>query len=253
MQRAPQRIGQRASHTHRIIFLKTRDGVAHLVGKDAVNRPAIVSQPAQIPLQRADISRLHYQLLIRFEVIDPTPLISPVKISGAHRGHLVKHPMLVARRQRIDGIIGKNFFVQDEPASADAREKHCNKCNPDSFHQRIPTSLADGTSGGGSCFPSPRFGQSGQSSFSNSGPKWLRSSLLCRRRYKSSLVNETSGRIKTISSVRSRIFVVLRKSEPTSGNRLKYGIPFLLKFLVSVINPPRTIVAQFGAETLVRI
>src|SRR5256885_5291762 len=150
-------------------------------------------------------------------------------------------------------MIGKDFLVEDESGSAIAGEKHRDKNNPDSFHQRIPTSLADGTSGGGSCFPSPGFGQSGQSSFSNSGPKWLRSSFLCRRRYKSSLVSDTSGRIKTISSVRSRIFVVLRKSEPTSGNRLKYGIPFLLKFLVSVINPPRTIVAQFGAETLVRI
>src|SRR5437870_13802952 len=150
-------------------------------------------------------------------------------------------------------MIGKDLLVYDESRSAIAGEKKRDKNNPDSFHQRIPTSLADGTSGGGSCFPSPRFGQSGQSSFSNSGPKWLRSSFFCRMRYKSSLVNDTSGRIKTISSVRSRFFVVLRKSEPTTGNRLKYGIPFLLVFLVSVINPPRTIVAPFGAETLVRM
>src|SRR5205085_11980349 len=120
----------------------------------------------------------------------------------------------VARSQRVDGIIVKNVFVEDERASANAREKHRNKSNPDSFHQRIPTSLAVGTSGGGSCFPSPRFGQSGQSSFSNSGPKWLRSSFLCRRRYRSNFVSATSGRIKTISSVRSRFFVVLRKSGP---------------------------------------
>src|SRR6476659_10367260 len=165
----------------------------------------------------------------------------------------MEQPLVIARRQRIMGMIRKDFLVYNESMRATAGEKHRDKNKPDSFHQRIPTSLPDGTSGGGSCFPSPGFGQSGQSSFSNSGPKWVRSSFLCRRRYKSSLVNDTSGRIKTISSVRSRFFVVLRKSGPTHGNRLTYGIPFLLVFLVSVINPPRTIVEQFGAETLVRM
>src|SRR5205823_14990385 len=122
---------------------------------------------APISLQRGGVSRLDYPLVIRFEVIGPAPLISPVQIGGAHRGHVGKHPIPVARRQRVDGIMVKNFCVQDEPTSATAGEKHRDKNNSDSFHQRIPTSLADGTSGGGSCFPSPGFGQSGQSSFSN--------------------------------------------------------------------------------------
>src|SRR4029077_19835638 len=115
-----------------------------------------------------------------------------------------------------------------ESMRATAGEKHRDKNKPDSFHQRIPTSLADGTSGGGSCFPSPFFGQSGQSSCSSSGPKCVRSSFFWRSRYRSSFVSDTSGRIKMINSVRSCIFEVLRKSEPTNGSRLKYGIPSLL-------------------------
>src|SRR5207248_1839978 len=124
--------------------------------------------------------------LIRFEIIDPTGVIARGKISGTHRGHLVKQPMSIARRQRIGGRGGKDFLIQNKRTNALAAEKQRDKKDPDSFHQCIPTSLADGTSGGGSCFPSPRFGQSGQSSCSNSGPKWVRSSFLCRRRYKSS-------------------------------------------------------------------
>src|SRR2546421_505747 len=42
-------IGQRARHTHRVIFLETRYRLAHLIGENAVNRPTIVSEPAQIP------------------------------------------------------------------------------------------------------------------------------------------------------------------------------------------------------------
>src|SRR5205085_11065194 len=111
--------------------------------------------------QRGDVSRLRHQLLLGLEIIDPTPWIPPRKISGTDRRHLMEKPMPIARRQRIGGMVGKDFLVQDESTSATAGEKHRDKNNPGSFHQRIPTSLADGTSGGGNCFPSPFFGQSG--------------------------------------------------------------------------------------------
>src|SRR5205807_7285111 len=163
-------------------FLKTRYRVAHFIGENAVNRAAIVSQPAQISLQRAEISRLNHQLFVGLEIIDPTPVISPRKISGAHRRHLMEQAMVIARRQRIDRMKGKDLLVDDESRSAVTGEKHRDKNKPESFHQRIPTSLAVGTSGAGSRFPSLLFGQSGQSSCSSSGPKWLRSSCFWRSR-----------------------------------------------------------------------
>src|SRR5438270_158509 len=114
MQCPTHRVGERATHPHRVIFLQACDGVADIVRKDAVNRAAIVSEPAQVPLQCRNVSRLYHQLFVRLEIIDPTGVIARGKISGTHRGHLVKPPMSIARRQRIGGGGGKDFLAYDK-------------------------------------------------------------------------------------------------------------------------------------------
>src|SRR5436853_1411287 len=80
IQHTPDRNSQGASHALRVILLQTRNRVAYLIGKDAVDRAAIIAQPRQIALQRANVSRLRDQLSARFEVIKRPPAMSRCKI-----------------------------------------------------------------------------------------------------------------------------------------------------------------------------
>ena len=77
--------------------------------------------------------------------------------------------------------------------------------------------------------------------------------FFAERRYKSSLVNDTSGRIKMISSPRSRLSfdsATKKWAYHRQSTQIWNPIYLALVFLVSVINPPRTMVEQFGAENV---
>src|SRR6266513_6190860 len=86
-----------------IILLKTRNCGTNLWRKDAVNRTAIIAEPAQCGLHFADITRLHNQLLRSLKIIIKTPTISWCEVGGGHRTPLMQQSPFVSLRQRIDG------------------------------------------------------------------------------------------------------------------------------------------------------
>src|SRR6202022_3725262 len=107
MQHAPDRNGQGASHALRVILLQSRDSLAHFIGKDTVNRPAIIAEPRQIALQRADVGRLRNQLASGFEIIQWPPSISRREIGFVQRrSALMQQSPVVARRQCV-GVMKK--------------------------------------------------------------------------------------------------------------------------------------------------
>src|SRR5438128_6779837 len=126
MQHAPDRNGQRASHALRVILLQTRNCVAHFIGEDAVNRSAVVSQPRQIPLQRADVSRLRDQLASGFEIIQRPPSMSPCKVGFVQsRATLMQKSPFISRCQRIRGVKErpiKKYFI-DVSSSDNSAER----------------------------------------------------------------------------------------------------------------------------------
>src|SRR6266480_2795234 len=102
MQHAPDRNGQGASDALRIILLQPRDRVAHSIGKDAVNRSAIITEPGQVALQRANVSRLRDQLASRHPVISRARTEARREIGFIKGGAaLMQQPPIVARRQDI--------------------------------------------------------------------------------------------------------------------------------------------------------
>src|SRR5438128_9286177 len=111
VQRAPHGIGKRAGDAHGIILLHPRDRIGHLCGKHAVNRAAIITQPAQSCLHRADITRIQNELFWGFEVVNPSPMISRSEICGVHTGSLMHRSPFVSLSQRIGRT--KNIMRQN--------------------------------------------------------------------------------------------------------------------------------------------
>src|SRR5438876_10907702 len=107
MQPPPDRHGQCSSDALRVILLQRRNRVAYLIRKDAVDRAAIVAQPRQVALQRADVSGLRNQLSARFEVIKRPPVMSWRKIGCINGGSaLMNETPLIAGSQSI-GVMKK--------------------------------------------------------------------------------------------------------------------------------------------------
>src|SRR6185312_10258155 len=132
MQCPPDRFVQLTSYAHGIILLKTGDSEAYLVRKDAVDPTAIVSESLQIPLQCGDVSWVGHQLFVGLKIINPAPAISEGVISLAHRRHLVKQVVFIARCERVRRTVGEDFLVDDEAANAIAGEQHSSQNKYDS-------------------------------------------------------------------------------------------------------------------------
>src|SRR5689334_24373299 len=113
MQCSPDRSVQLTSYAHGIILLKTGDSEAYLVRRYPIDPTAIVSEALQIPLQRGDVSRVGHQLLVTLEIINPTPAIPVVIISGAHCWHLVKQVLVIPRCERVDRTVGEDFLIKN--------------------------------------------------------------------------------------------------------------------------------------------
>src|SRR5437870_12612183 len=101
-QGSPDRIGKGAGHAHGIILLQEGDGVADLRGKNAVDRAAVVAEPAQLTLHRTNIRRLRYHLLRCFEIIKPARRIPLREIDGVYFAGMMQQAPFVSRGERIN-------------------------------------------------------------------------------------------------------------------------------------------------------
>src|SRR5438270_548134 len=110
MQHASDRDGQCSGYPLRVILLQARNGLAYVVGENAVNRPAIISEPCQIALQRAHVSRLRDQLSPGLEPVERTPRSSgEIRLSQAPA--LMRQSQIVPRRQATGGMKKRSFVV----------------------------------------------------------------------------------------------------------------------------------------------
>src|SRR5205809_678274 len=96
MQCAPDRIVERPCNAHGIIFLQARDSLAYLGSKYAVDGTAIIAKPAQRGLHRSNISRLHDELFVSLEVVNPSPLVPWRKVSRVYIFPLVEQTVFIS-------------------------------------------------------------------------------------------------------------------------------------------------------------
>src|SRR5438067_8662964 len=168
MQHAPDRDGQSAGHALRVILLQTGNCFANLDRINAVNRPAIITEPRQIALKRANIGRRCDQLPAALEIVKRPPYVARRKVSVVHCGAaLMEKPPFIPRSKRIFGM--KKWPVEEyvlKVGAGSERAQHNAKQNQDRlFHDYLVLigALPKGRSGGGNCFSSMAFGgQSGQ-------------------------------------------------------------------------------------------
>src|SRR5205814_5193984 len=78
-----------------------RDRVGYFRRKYAVDRAAVVTEPAQRGLHCADITRLHNQLLRSLKVVKEARMISWCEVRGVHNGVLMKQTPFVSLGQWI--------------------------------------------------------------------------------------------------------------------------------------------------------